>query len=95
MAPSAGGLAGINLVQRGGGNARVRGALQTLSESAKERPPQATSLLPAGESPVGWAELFPPPKGLFGALTPTTSGHDPLMGSRDFTERIKLSQRGP
>lgn len=76
MAPSAGGSAGIALVQRGGGNTRVRGALQTLSESAKERPPQATSLLPAGESPVGWAELFPP-QGLFGALTPTTSGHDP------------------
>lgn len=40
--------------------ARVRVALQTLSESIKERLPQVASLLPAGESPVGRAELSSP-----------------------------------
>lgn len=50
--------------------ARVREASQTLLESAKERPPQATS-----ESPGTGGIILP--KGPFGALTPMTSGHDP------------------
>lgn len=59
--------------------ARVREASQTLSESAKERPPQAAS-----ESPgTGGIILL---KGPFGALTPTTSGRDPAGKQRFHRE---------